>query len=120
MHNQKDYMADIDNLTPCRSVRNFLIGPVYAHKEHINGNEKANRTQFNRQKPIGMIQLVNKAHYEKIDPHDVRKFEAIQNLIGLSIDQVSEVHSFINIRVGVQERIDNIEAMLLEQLKIDK
>ena len=74
MHNQKDYMSDIDNLTPCRNVKNFLIGPVYAHKENANTNDKVDTMQFDRQKPIGMIQLVNKDNYELINPHDLRKF----------------------------------------------
>ena len=74
MHNIKDYSSDVDNLTTCRNVRNFLIGPVYAHKEHPDGNEKVNSMKFDRQKPIGIIQLVNKDHYEEINLHDLRKF----------------------------------------------
>ena len=41
-------------------------------------------------------------------------------MIGLSIDQASETHSFINIRVGVQENIQNIERMLAYQIAMDK
>ena len=41
-------------------------------------------------------------------------------MIGLSIDQASEIHSFINIRVGVQENIQNIERMLAFQIAMDK
>lgn len=112
-------MADIDNLSMCKEVRNFIIAPVYAHSEDLKLDKAVNPIQFDRQKPIGVIQLVNKKNFEKITDHDLKKFRAIQSLIGLSIDQVSEIHSFINIRVGVQERIDNIEAMLVQQISMD-
>ena len=113
-------MADVDNLSPCKDVRNFIIGPVYAHSEHLDLSKAANPVLFDRQKPIGMIQLVNKTNFGTISEYDLRKFKAIQHLIGLSIDQVSEIHNFINIRIDVAESIDNIETMVKDQMTMSR
>ena len=43
-----------------------------------------------------------------INDYDKRKFEAIQNLIGLSIDNTSEYNSILNIRLGMYEHMRNI------------
>lgn len=67
-------MADIDNLTLCKKVRNFLIGPVYAHECDLNVDKNVCPVDIDRQKPIGMIQLVNKSNYEAIGDEDLRKF----------------------------------------------
>ena len=74
MHNQRDYIEDMDNLTNCKDVRNFLIGPVYAHEKDLQVSKHANPINFDRQKPIGMIQLINKINNEKITKHDISKF----------------------------------------------
>ena len=57
-------------------------------------------------KPIGIIQLINKNHFESINEYDLKKLEALLVLIGLSIDQTSESHSVLNIRLGVHNKID--------------
>lgn len=44
------------------------------------------KVHFDRSKPIGILQLINKKNYEKIGDYDLRKFEAMQTLIGLSVD----------------------------------
>jgi hypothetical protein len=67
-----------------KDVRNFLIGPVYAHQSSVMDDDS--KVHFDRSKPIGILQLINKKNYEKIGDYDLRKFEAMQTLIGLSVD----------------------------------
>ena len=89
-----------------------MIGPVYGHmNEHLRNlhpeilteaelAEKKKRAKYAQEldkpdkcykeiehkHPIGVIQLINKTDYRQINEYDKKKFEAIQNLIGLSID----------------------------------
>lgn len=86
-----------------------MIGPVYPHRTPVNGEQFAHRNNFDRDLPIGIIQLINKDSHARIDEYDIRKFEAIQDLIGLSIDKTSETHATVNIRIGVQERMKNMD-----------
>jgi len=53
IHSDRIFSADVDNQTPVKEVRNFIIGPVYAHQEPLN--EEIAPVQFDRQKPIGVI-----------------------------------------------------------------
>ena len=88
MKRLKNYSSDIDNLTHVKEVRNFMIGPSFAHQKYVLNDN--NPYKFNRSLPIGIIQLINKKNFEKIREFDIEKFEAIQNLIGLSIEQTAE------------------------------
>ena len=51
---------------------------------------------------------MNKNEYRDITDYDKRKFEAIQNLIGLSIDNTQEYNSIINIRLGMYNSMRGI------------
>lgn len=124
-HNQvvKDslYLNDIDNQTGITDVRNYLLGPVFPHSENAKG-DRLPVSAFNRTKPIGILQLINKRGYLEIGDYDIRKFVAIQELIGQSIDKAAETHSTVNIRIGVQERISAMEGMVAkaeESLSLD-
>ena len=60
---------------------------------------------MDREAPLGVIQLINKTGNRPITNYDKLKFEALQGLIGLSIDNASEQHSMLNIRVGIYQRM---------------
>jgi hypothetical protein len=59
--------TDIDNLSSCTDVMNFMIGPIYGE---------------NKENPIGIVQLFNKKSKEGITEEDKEKFLAIQGLLG--------------------------------------
>jgi hypothetical protein len=56
---ETNFVDEIDNQTKQRSVRNFMIGPVY-------GKDKS--------KPVGIIQFINKSDPTPISEVDVKKF----------------------------------------------
>jgi len=63
--------------------------------EHIYMNEENTKLKYheiNRLKPIGILQMINKVRHaeEGITEYDRKKFEAVQNLIGMGIDNTSE------------------------------
>jgi hypothetical protein len=62
MKKLKNYSPDIDNLTQIKEVRNFMIGPAFAHKNFLKDDNTP--IKFNRNLPIGIIQLINKKNYE--------------------------------------------------------
>ena len=49
------------------------------------------------------MQFINKKDLKSIDEYDVAKIEAMRDLLGMSIDNASEHHNAINIKVGVQD-----------------
>ena len=129
------YMSDIDNQTNIKNVNNIMIGPVFGHLQDIatdlipedsnsysdseNGDDNENGTQvkfkdIDRNQPIGLIQMVNKVKNQPITDYDLRKFKAIQNLVGLSIDNTSEQHSIVNVRLGLYESLKGLDDMVKE------
>ena len=78
------FVADIDNLTSVKEVRNFLIAPVFGHNDDIRNDNSP--IKFDRRHPIGIIQLINKLNYQKISDFDVQKVQAMDSLIGLAIE----------------------------------
>ena len=60
--------SDIDNLSNCTDVHNFLIGPIFGEDKEV---------------PIGIVQLFNKKTNEGITEDDKEKFLAIQGLLGM-------------------------------------
>ena len=68
--------------------------------------------------PIGIVQIINKKNFEKIGPVDIEKFRSLQNLIGMSIDLTSETHSVVNVRIGVQKALENMQGILKEELQL--
>mmetsp|Transcript_35715 Transcript_35715/g.35356 ORF Transcript_35715/g.35356 Transcript_35715/m.35356 type:complete len:148 (-) Transcript_35715:192-635(-) len=70
IHSTKDTnnLSEIDNLSNCTEVFNFMIGPIY-------GEDKTT--------PIGIIQLFNKKSNEGITQKDRDKFVSIQGLLGM-------------------------------------
>ena len=103
-----------------------MIGPVFGHikdqltqqqnelnfddelSEESDSDISEKKVKFNnmdREAPLGVIQLINKTGNRQITNYDKLKFEALQGLIGLSIDNASEQHSMLNIRVGIYQRM---------------
>lgn len=111
-------MADIDNLTTVKEVRNFLIAPVFGHNEDVRGDNSP--VKFDRKHPIGIIQLINKLNYQKITEFDVEKVQAIESLIGLAIEQCTEQHSVINMRIGITKNIGALGEMVDDHLKLNR
>lgn len=105
------YEGDIDNQSDIKDVRNYLIGPVFPHKRMISG-DKFPEFEYNRKEPIGVLQLLNKKDYQRVTDFDIRKFKAIQDLIGLSIDKVSETHSTVNMRIGIHDSVKAMGVMM--------
>jgi hypothetical protein len=58
-------------------------------------NKKTNR------KPTAILQLINKKDNKLINDFDIGKMLAIAPLIGSAIENASELHSVINVRLGV-------------------
>lgn len=55
-----------------------------------------------KRKPIAILQFVNKHDFKHIDSYDLDKIKAMKDLLGLSIENCSEHHAVINVKVGVQ------------------
>lgn len=95
-----------------------MIGPVHAHKEPLRAENT--KVTFDREKPIGIIQLINKNNKEKINDYDMKKFEQLQHLIGLAIEQCTEQHSVVNIRLGVQDKLNAVKDMIRDQMTLNQ
>lgn len=108
---QKDskFSSDIDNLGATGDVHNFMIGPIYGHKDNKN-----------KEPPIAIIQFTNKKDFKVINDYDKKKFHAIQNLIGLSIDNTAEIHSTMNVTIAVRDAFVTLERLLFESFNDDK
>lgn len=57
---------------------------------------------------------MNKRKNLPITEYDLKKFEAIQNLVGLSIDNTSEQHSIVNVRLGVYSSLKGLSDIVKE------
>ena len=53
------FSSDIDNLGASSDVNNFMIGPVYGHKDN---NKKSS--------PIAIVQFTNKKNFKTINDYD--------------------------------------------------
>ena len=56
-------------------------------------------------KPAAIFQFINKRSGKPINELDIAKMSAISPLLGLAIDNVAELHSVINVRLGVAQKI---------------
>ena len=110
-----------------------MIGPVFGHikdqltqsqndlkydgslSEDSDSDMSEKRVKYikmDREAPLGVIQLINKTGGKAITNYDKLKFEALQGLIGLSIDNATEQHSMLNIRVGIYQRMIQLNQSL--------
>tara|TARA_B110000285_G_C14632284_1_gene384003 strand:+ start:316 stop:477 length:162 start_codon:yes stop_codon:yes gene_type:complete len=53
MIRSKAFSSDVDNQTHVKDVRNFLIGPVYLHKDDVKNENSP--VKVDREKPIGIV-----------------------------------------------------------------
>jgi len=129
------FQKDVDNQTDIDIIKTIMIGPVYGHKgdelrdmhpDFLDQKEREKKKQkmrlynselnqpdkdfkeINTREPIGMIQFINKKNYKDVNEYDMKKFRAIQSLIGLSIDNTQEYSSIINIRLGLYKHTNNV------------
>ena len=65
-----------------------------------------------------MIQFINKTDLKQIDEYDLQKVEAMEDLLGMSIDNASEHHAVINAKVGVQENFANMSEIIEQTNKL--
>ncbi|CAI2381202.1 unnamed protein product [Moneuplotes crassus] len=84
IHSTKDTnnLSEIDNLSNCTEVFNFMIGPIY-------GEDKTT--------PIGIIQLFNKKSNEGITQKDRDKFVSIQGLLGMCVDNTTKMSTTMDV-----------------------
>jgi len=60
---------------------------------------------------VGVVQLLNKKQHRKITLFDLKKIQSIQELLGMMVENTSEIDSSINIAIGVKEKINNIREL---------
>jgi len=89
------FSSDIDNLTSVGDVVNLIMGPVY-------GRKQCTREQGI---PIGVIQFINKKGFRPISEYDMRRFEAVRGLLGLSIENTADVHMTLNVTLAAKKAL---------------
>jgi hypothetical protein len=100
------FVEEIDNQSVCTDVKNFMIGPVFGAQ--------------NPNIPCAIIQFINKIDInpqdksiEKgINDTDVKKFQQMQNLLGMCVENTNEMSSTINTSFNVQDVMKMIEKMM--------
>ena len=99
------FVDQIDNQPKVRNIKNFMIGPVYG--DPVPGQAPEAR------KPNGIIQFINKRGDEPIGPADKRRFDEVSELLGMCIQNTSNVTKTIGVTLklnSVMEKIGNIMA----------
>lgn len=81
------FVDEIDNQPKVRNVKNFMIGPVYGETTPGTTDEK----------PIGVIQFINKSEDKPIDASDKKKFDEVAALLGMCIQNTSNVTKTIGV-----------------------
>lgn len=51
---------------------------------------------------------------------DILKFKSLSDIIGLAIDNCIEQHSLINIRLGVYDKIKQVNGLMAQQVKMEE
>ena len=103
------FNEEIDNLSSCTDVKNFMIGPVFGTK--------------NKDIPCAIIQFINKVeapnalkNQEKgVTETEVTKFKQMQNLLGMCVENTNEMANTITTSFNVQDVMKNIEQMMEEE-----
>lgn len=78
-----------------------MIGPIY---NDLNST------------PVGIVQLVNKYDKRPISENDVRKFKIIQELLGRSVYNTSEIHKLINVTIGFSSKLGKINELAMNSV----
>lgn len=94
------FVDQVDNQPKVRNVKNFMIGPLYGTP--VPGQDPAQR------KPNGIIQFINKNGDLPIKEVDRKNFNEIAELLGMCIQNTSDVTKTIGVTLklnSVMERI---------------
>ena len=101
------FVEEIDNQSVCTDVRNFMIGPVFGSK--------------NPDQPCAIIQFINKIDPQdknsdgKITKADEIKFDQMQNLLGMCIENTNEMSETIKVSFDVQDVMKEIQKKMQEE-----
>mmetsp|Transcript_6723 Transcript_6723/g.9191 ORF Transcript_6723/g.9191 Transcript_6723/m.9191 type:complete len:108 (-) Transcript_6723:291-614(-) len=97
-----------------------MIVPIYGHRAKMVSDGEGGVYESPqklpaeaKRKPIAIIQFVNKLDFKQIDNYDLEKIKAMKDLLGLSIENASEHHAVINVKVGVQENLSELKDIVL-------
>ena len=98
-----------------------MMVPLFGHHTY-NKEEEASA---NKRMPIAILQFINKSDLSQVNQYDIvseshfvvlthsllvqDKIEAMRSMLGQSIENASEHHTVINLRVGVVENLQNME-----------
>jgi len=97
-----NYVPSIDNMSSdVKDVHSLVVSPIWGH---ANGGD----VKSNSQKPVGIIQFINKNNYDDITAYDLAKIKSMQGLLGKSIENIMEHHSVINCRLSIQETMSQV------------
>ena len=112
MSRLSNYQPSIDNRTDCQDVHSIMVVPIYGHRaKMVRNGTGVQESMFretadnSKRKPIAIFQFINKKDFKQIDQYDEDKIRAMQDLLGLSIENASEHHAVINAKIGVQEKL---------------
>lgn len=75
-------LSDIDNLSNCTEVLNFMVWPIYGEDKDF---------------PIGIVQLFNKNSTDGITQQDKDKFLAIQGLLGMWVNNTTKMSTTMDV-----------------------
>lgn len=76
--------------------------------------------------PCAIIQFINKIdpvdknQVGQITKEDLKKFEAMQNLLGMCVENTNEMSQTIKVSFDVQDTMANIQQALLEENEREK
>lgn len=101
---ETNFVGDVDNQSTTTEVKNFLIGPVLGK----NGQ------------PNGIIQFINKLDEngqvtEIVEKEDIPKFEDMKELIGMCIDNTSQISDTIGVTLKITEKMNLIKKYMNEE-----
>ena len=141
--NLAGFIPSIDNLTSnVKDVHSIMIVPIFGHKskteEELAEVNPATSTD-EVQKPIAIMQFINKIDLKQIDDYDLvsnnylfdkanfsvciclkAKIEAMRDLLGMTIDNASRHHSAINISVGVQQTLPEVDKFAAKSQELNE
>ena len=94
------FQDEIDNQSGCKDVKNFMIGPVFGSQNKVT--------------PCAIIQFINKVDpvdknaVGQITKDDLKKFESMQNLLGMCVENTNEMSQTIKVSFDVQDTMMKI------------
>ena len=90
------FNSDIDNISSESEVKNYMIGVILGDKDIRSG----------------VIQLINKQNGQEITNYDVQRFNAMRNLIGSWVENVTDLAITINKIITIQGALTTLNGTL--------